>query len=105
MIKGKMKWELMINEQCSADENFNEEIEAKCEEANEGQVASQDATRKSCWQCLNYGKYKCVGCRKARYCSEECQLENWAGHKEYCLAKMNRIAFKEFRYLSASIFE
>jgi len=64
-----------------------------------------DANGKTCWQCLNYGKYKCVGCRKARYCSEECQLENWDGHKEYCLAKMNRIAFKEFRSLSASIFK
>jgi len=66
---------------------------------------SNDANGKICWQCLNYGKYMCVGCRKARFCSEECQLENWSGHKEYCVAKMNRIAFKEFRSLSASIFE
>jgi len=79
---------------------MKDDLEEECEVKY-----SDDGNGKTCWQCLNYGKYMCVGCRKARYCSEECQLENWSGHKGYCLAKMNRIAFKEFRSLSASIFE
>ena len=66
---------------------------------------SNNANKKACWQCGISSKYKCVGCRKARYCSEECQLENWPGHKGYCLVKMNRIAFKEFRSMSTSIFQ
>jgi len=59
---------------------------------------------KTCWQCDNYGKFKCSGCLKARFCGEKCQLEHWDGHKKYCLAKMNRIAFREFKSFSPSIF-
>ena len=65
---------------------------------------SEIANGKACWQCGIFGRYKCVGCRKARYCSEECQLDNWPGHRGYCLVKMNKIAFKEFKSMSASIF-
>ena len=57
-----------------------------------------------CWNCSNLGKYKCTGCRKARYCGEECQWDDWEGHKVYCLVKMNKIAFKQFREMSPSIF-
>ena len=66
---------------------------------------SNNANKKACWQCGISSKYKCVGCRKARYCSEECQLENWPGHKGYCLVKMNKIAFREFRSMPTSIFQ
>jgi len=59
---------------------------------------------KVCWMCSGPGKSLCTGCRKARYCGEKCQGEDWEMHKEYCLAKMNKRAFKEFRFLSTSIF-
>jgi hypothetical protein len=26
----------------------------------------------------------CAGCRKARYCSEKCQLDAWKEHKPNC---------------------
>merc|ERR1712179_523043 len=32
--------------------------------------------------------------RKAKYCEEKCQWEDWESHKEYCLVRMNQIAFK-----------
>jgi len=58
-----------------------------------------------CWNCSNLGKYTCTGCRKARYCGEDCQWEDWEGHKVYCLVKMNKIAFKQFQNMSPSIFD
>jgi len=60
---------------------------------------------KYCWNCENPSRYMCVGCRKARYCESSCQLEDWASHKDYCLVKMNKFAFKEFESISPSIFQ
>merc|ERR1712098_567033 len=63
---------------------------------------------KCCWKCLRSGKnvflYKCAGCRKARYCDDECQEEDWGRHGKYCTTKMNKRAFKEFRSISLSVF-
>jgi len=60
---------------------------------------------KYCWNCVNISKYTCSGCRKARYCEEKCQWDDWESHKVYCLVRMNQIAFKEFELLSASLFD
>jgi len=68
-------------------------------------VGSRVRKLKYCWNCENISRYTCSGCRKARYCKEKCQGEDWESHKEYCLVRMNQIAFKEFEFLSASLFE
>jgi len=78
--------------------------EAKEDDADGENSVGDFDIKKTCWQCDNYGKFKCSGCRKARFCGEECQLEHWDGHKKYCLAKMNRIAFREFKSFSTAIF-
>jgi hypothetical protein len=40
----------------------------------------------SCWSCNKPGKslLKCSVCRKARYCGEPCQWEDWGRHREWC---------------------
>jgi len=60
---------------------------------------------KYCWRCENPSRYMCGGCRKARYCEESCQGKDWGSHKEYCLVKMNKIAFREFESMLPSIFK
>lgn len=42
-----------------------------------------------CWHCgakpKQYEKFKkCSGCLKVRYCSEECQKNDWCAHKKIC---------------------
>ena len=51
-------------------------------------ISKKERTR-YCTQCLkrntNGGKYlACSGCRKARYCSKECQVAHWETHKITC---------------------
>ncbi|KAF8991943.1 hypothetical protein BDQ17DRAFT_1188267, partial [Cyathus striatus] len=40
-----------------------------------------------CTQCQSEGNPTlkiCTGCRKVRYCSEECQKTDWKRHKKEC---------------------
>jgi len=90
----------------------NDNLEGnECKEKNNNHedetdtVVSRVKKLKYCWNCENISKYTCSGCRKARYCEEKCQWDDWESHKEYCLVRMNQIAFKEFEFLSASLFE
>jgi ankyrin repeat protein len=34
--------------------------------------------------CSGVGLRKCTGCKKARYCGQQCQLAHWAVHKVEC---------------------
>jgi hypothetical protein len=34
--------------------------------------------------CSGAGIMKCMGCKQARYCGEECQLAHWQAHKADC---------------------
>jgi len=81
--------------------------EANCDNLKEDEdaVASRVRKPKYCWNCVNISNFTCSGCRKAKYCEEKCQWEDWESHKEYCLVRMNQIAFKEFESLSASLFD
>jgi hypothetical protein len=47
------------------------------------QVQSDD---RICWKCgiTASSLLKCSGCRKARYCGESCQREDWGKHKDWC---------------------
>ena len=40
----------------------------------------------SCWSCDKPGRslLKCSACRKARYCGEACQWEDWGRQREWC---------------------
>lgn len=38
--------------------------------------------------CLQRGSKKCAGCVTVRYCSEECQREHWASHKNFCVLSL-----------------
>ena len=39
-----------------------------------------------CWSCHRSDKslLKCAGCRRARYCGEDCYREDWGRHGEWC---------------------
>jgi len=30
-----------------------------------------------CWNCESFSNYMCAGCRKARYCGDNCQADDW----------------------------
>ena len=40
-----------------------------------------------CWSCseTQVKLYKCGGCHKARYCSEQCISNDWTEHMNYCI--------------------
>jgi hypothetical protein len=46
---------------------------------------------KICWNCLISSSstklLRCAGCRKARYCGEDCQREDRKRHMEWCKKK------------------
>lgn len=45
-------------------------------------------TAKSCRTCAKTASFKlCSRCQIARYCSRECQLQDWPTHKQTCLPK------------------
>jgi len=65
---------------------------------NEGKPADDCSTKtkrpKICWNCSKSAEtvqlYKCEGCRKARYCDDQCQQEDWAVHADYCQRKSDQ---------------
>ncbi|KAJ3839140.1 hypothetical protein F5878DRAFT_680019 [Lentinula raphanica] len=44
----------------------------------------RDINSRRCLCCRKKGKFECGGCRKVRYCSQECQRKDWAAHKKKC---------------------
>ncbi len=72
------------------DENkkFLEEIETlNLANANYQKNKSTESNKVS--QCSNIGCYsegklRCSACKKAKYCSAQCQRENWSRHKLDC---------------------
>jgi len=58
-----------------------------------------DCYKKVCWNCLKTAEnvpvlYKCGGCRKARYCQDKCQEEDWDRHELYCRYKTKKRELK-----------
>jgi len=94
---------------CDLIKNATKSDDEKNHLKNEKEIAVHKSDEeKCCWKCLRSAKnvflYKCAGCRKARYCDDECQEEDWGRHGKYCTTKMNKRAFKEFRSISLSVF-
>ena len=61
--------------------------------SNKPQQATDAATKKSdsrkCWNCHALESeevrlLKCGGCKKARYCDQACQEQDWDRHQEHC---------------------
>ena len=86
---------IIINESKDFDD-FCERMMLKKREAlaimfGDGNLKEEKDTFKirMCWHCLEFEKpqKKCSGCRKARYCGEECQREDWGRHGEWCKKK------------------
>ena len=51
--------------------------------------------RKVCWSCHapeEEGRQlsRCRGCRRARYCDQECQAADWDRHSGYCVEKQEK---------------
>jgi len=91
--------------QVDADDVQNEE-ESLGKIGDVKEEAQAEEGGKKCWRCScsSVKTLLCVGCRRARYCDSQCQEENWDKHWEYCHAKNNKRAFKEFRFMSTKIF-
>lgn len=100
-------------EEAQGEDQTNEEAEGdpgKNDDLEDGEMFESDPKR-YCWNCymdswdIRPGKTSlCTGCRRARYCDKKCQEENWDMHRKFCEAKVNKRAFREFRFLSTSIF-
>ena len=72
---------------CSRECQFREEAR-RAEEAKEEREEGEPKRKvRVCENCSKVAEtmQKCSRCRLARYCSEECQLEDWKEHKKSCM--------------------
>ena len=100
-------------EEAQGEDQTNEEAEGdlgKNDDLEDGEMFESDPKR-YCWNCymdswdIRPTKTSlCTGCRRARYCDKKCLEEDWVRPKKFCEGKVNKRAFKEFRFLSNSIF-
>jgi len=78
------------------EENITKVIEDDIKE--EKIEPTNESYKKVCWNCLKPADsvplYRCVGCRKARYCEEKCQEEDWDRHGKYCQFKTKKRELK-----------
>jgi hypothetical protein len=65
---------------------------AKMEAWQDAAVAEMEAQARICDSCGEPGaRLKCRACRRARYCSKDCQAAAWgAGHREQCAQQQRR---------------
>jgi len=89
-----------LDDESKKTENNSEETDNRLESNNK--IKNDDAKTpkhsRICWNCAEKGSdvalYKCAGCRKAYYCDDECQAEDWDVHGEYCMMVMERRKLK-----------
>ena len=75
---------------------------AKKDDDNPGKASTktpQSPQVHSCWSCDKHGRslLKCSACRKARYCGEACQGEDWERHMEWCRRRVQARERRENR--------
>jgi len=99
--RGGRSYELhKFEDESKKTENNSEETDNRLESNNK--IKNDDAKTpkhsRICWNCAEKGSdvalYKCAGCRKAYYCDDECQAEDWDVHGEYCMMVMERRKLK-----------
>ena len=85
-----------VPEVCEEVDDKTKDVEDDVKE--EKSEAVDDSYKKVCWNCLkstdSVPLYKCGGCRKARYCQEKCQKQDWGRHGEYCQLKTKKRELK-----------
>ena len=84
---------------------------SKLDEADKERSTTIDLSTKSskpvsvysCWFCAKPGRslHKCSVCRKARYCGETCQLEDWGRHRKICRSREKRREGKRKRIVDS----
>ena len=67
-------------------EEDQEEEQDEQEQHQKQKQQQQPLSSKECSRdgCQNRGRHKCGDCRKTRYCSKDCQKEDWINHKKNC---------------------
>jgi hypothetical protein len=62
---------------------------------------AEDGAKQYCWTCdekiETVEKTLCSGCRKARYCTQECLRIDWGVHGEFCQRRREKRVEKEKR--------
>jgi len=89
-----------FDDESEKTDNNSEETDNRLE--SNDKIKNDDAKTpkrsRICWNCAEKGSnvalYKCAGCRKAYYCDDECQAEDWDVHGEYCIMVMGRRKLK-----------
>jgi len=80
--------QLQLSQYVNSKEKSNPKIEA-----NKSTKEKLSHT-KVCWRCMKTREevelFKCVGCFKGRYCSEDCQEKDWSKHREYCVKRQSQ---------------
>jgi hypothetical protein len=67
-------------------ENYKREMREKIEECRKYDTPKKPKTKKVgvCITCKSVATKRCSGCKRACYCSAECQRNDWLHHKEIC---------------------
>jgi len=82
---------MVIREKASNVTQGNKEMNQKNKAEPADDCSTKSKRPKICWNCSKSAGtvplYKCEGCRKARYCDDQCQQEDWAVHTDYCQKK------------------
>ena len=70
-------------------EELQPDLNKLCAEEAESEQSDSDIDSPSaCGNCLKEGGQfpRCTGCKYLRYCSKNCQAEDWPSHKQLCRA-------------------
>ena len=70
-------------------EELQPDLNKLCAEETESEQSDSDIDSPSaCGNCLKEGEQfpRCTGCKYVRYCSKNCQAEDWPSHKQLCQA-------------------
>ena len=70
-------------------EELQPDLNKLCAEEAESEQSDSDIDSPSaCGNCLKEGGHfpRCTGCKYVRYCSKNCQVEDWPSHKHLCRA-------------------